>query len=125
MILVSNLFVQPVKPRKLGAYYALLTATLLLNATVPMATYLSLPGVARVIVSCGMVFVPVFFAGVILATSFRDSIRPDVDFGSNIGGVILGGLSENLSLMLGFNNLILPAIAYYVMSAAFGSRRVN
>ena len=27
-----------------------------------------------------------------------------MDFGSNIGGVILGGLSENLSLWVGFNN---------------------
>jgi hypothetical protein len=104
-------------------YYVMLAATLVLNAAVPMATFLSLPGVARVIVSCAVVFVPVFFAGVIFATSFRDSIRPDVDFGSNIGGVILGGLSENLSLMFGFNNLILLAIAYYAISAAFGSRR--
>jgi hypothetical protein len=125
MILLSNLFVQALKPRKLGVYYVLLVATLALNAAVPMATYLSLPGVTRVIVSCAVVFVPVFFAGVIFATSFRDSIRPDVDFGSNIGGVILGGLSENLSLVFGFNNLILLAIAYYAISAAFGSRRVR
>jgi hypothetical protein len=27
----------------------------------------------------------------------------DVDFGSNIGGAILGGLCENLSLVIGFN----------------------
>jgi hypothetical protein len=66
-------------------------------------------------------FVPVFFAGVIFAASFRDSSRPDV--GSNTGGVILGGLSENLSLLFGFNGLILLAIAYYALSAVLGSRR--
>ena len=41
---------------------------------------------------------------------------------SNIGGVILGGLSENLSLVVGFNNLLLVAIAYYALSAAFRPR---
>ena len=69
-----------------------------------------------------MVFVPVFFAGVIFATSFRDSRQPDVDFGSNIAGVILGGLSEYLSLVLGFNYLLLVAIAYYLLSAALRPR---
>ena len=54
-----------------------------------------------------MVFVPVFFAGVIFATVFRDSRQPDVDFGSNVAGIILGGLSEQLSLVLGFNYLLL------------------
>ena len=62
-------------------------------------------------------FVPVFFAGVIFATSFRDSRQPDVDFGSNIGGVILGGLAENLALMVGFNHLLLVAIGFYLLSA--------
>jgi spermidine synthase len=123
MILLSNLYVLAAKPRRLGAYYALLAAALALNAAVPMATFLGLPGAARVVVSCAVVFVPVFFAGVIFAASFRDSTRPDVDFGSNIGGVILGGLSENLSMMFGFNDLILLAIAYYALSAVLGSRR--
>jgi hypothetical protein len=70
-----------------------------------------------------VVFVPVFFAGVIFAASFRDSAHPDVDFGSNIGGAILGGLSENLSLVIGFKNLILLAMLYYGLSTVFGWRR--
>ena len=37
--------------------------------------------------------------------------------------MILGGLSENLSLVLGFNHLLLVAIAYYVLSALLGPRR--
>ena len=69
-----------------------------------------------------VVFVPVFFAGVIFAAAFRDSRKPDVDFGSNVAGIILGGLSEYLSLMLGFNYLLLVAIAYYVLSAVLRPR---
>ena len=67
--------------------------------------------------SCAVVFLPVFFAGVIFATSFRASRQPDVDFGSNIGGIILGGLTEYLSLVLGFNHLLWVAIGFYLLSA--------
>jgi len=64
-----------------------------------------------------VVFIPVFFAGIIFAASFRDSRQPDVDFGSNIGGIILGGLSEYGSLLGGFNSLLWIAIGYYLLSA--------
>ena len=54
----------------------------------------------------------------IFATAFRSSTQPDVDFGSNIAGIILGGLSEYFSLILGFNHLLWIAIGYYVLSAS-------
>ena len=82
-----------------------------------MDDFLALPGIEQVIASCAVVFLPVFFAGVIFATAFRSSTRPDVDFGSNIAGIILGGLSEYLSLVVGFNHLLWIAIGYYVLSA--------
>jgi SAM-dependent methyltransferase len=123
MILLSNLFVQLVKPQRLGVYYGFLAVALLLNVVVPMGVYLDLPSPAREVVSCTVVFVPVFFAGLIFAASFRGSKHPDVDFGSNIGGAILGGLSENLSLVFGFKNLIILALIYYGLSAMFGWRR--
>ena len=123
MILLSNLWVLALQPRRLWPYYGLLIAALLVNVYVPMGTFLDLPGAAQVVTSCLVVFLPVFFAGVIFAAAFRDSAHPDRDFGSNIGGVILGGLSENLSLVVGFKNLLLLAIAYYALSAVLGPRR--
>jgi hypothetical protein len=123
MALLSNLFVRRVQPRRLAPYYLGLLAALSLNLVVPMTSFLALPGAFKVVISCLVVFVPVFFAGVVFAASFRDSRQPDLDFGSNIGGAILGGLSENLSLMVGFNNLLLLAMVYYVLSALLGSRR--
>jgi hypothetical protein len=87
-----------------------------------MDYFLSLPGASRVVASSAVIFVPIFFAGVIFATAFRNSRRPDVDFGSNIGGVILGGLSEYFSLILGFKNLLLIAIAFYILSAIASPR---
>ena len=122
MILCANLFTMALKPQKLWPYYVLLIVGLLVNALVPLNTFLSLDVKTRTIVSCAVVFIPVFFAGVIFASVFSRSKRPDVDFGSNVFGIILGGLSEQLSLMVGFNYLVLVAIAYYVLSWVFERR---
>jgi hypothetical protein len=122
MILIANIFTLIVRPQKLWPYYLLLLAALVVNALVPMDWFLGLPGVWKTVASCGVVFVPVFFAGVIFATAFRDSKQPDVDFGSNVAGIILGGLSEQLSLMVGFNYLLLVAIGYYALSALLRKR---
>jgi spermidine synthase len=123
MIVLANLSVLVSRPRRSWPYYALLIAALAANSAVPMSAFLALPGPSKVIVACAFVFVPVFFAGVIFATAFRLSQRPDVDFGSNTGGIILGGLSEYLSLMLGFNHLLWVAIGYYLLSALLRPRR--
>jgi hypothetical protein len=118
MILCANLYVLRVKPHRLTPYYMLLVAALLVNALVPMNTFLSLSPVARTVASCAVVSVPVFFAGIIFASAFRESREPDVDFGSNVAGIIVGGLSEQLSLVIGFNYLLLLAAAYYLLSFA-------
>ena len=69
MILLSNLFVLAVRPRRLWPYYVLLIAALAgqrrradERASSPCRAS------AKVVASCLVVFVPVFFAGVIFAT---------------------------------------------------------
>lgn len=125
MILLSNLFVLAVRPRRVTLFYVLLVVALLVNAYVPMSYFLNLPGITRVLASGAVVFIPIFFAGVIFAASFRDSQHPDVDFGSNVGGAILGGLCENFSLIVGFNHLLLVAIAFYGLSAVLRGRQTT
>jgi hypothetical protein len=117
MILASNLFVLALKPKKLWPYYGLLAAALIVNIVVPMNVFLALPGWQKVAVSCAVIFVPVFFAGIVFGASFRDSSQPDLDFGSNIAGAILGGLSESFSLLVGFNNMLVIALVFYLLSA--------
>jgi hypothetical protein len=116
MILLANLFVMALRPKNLLPHYALLVVALLINALVPMDWFLGLDPKIRTVASCAVVFVPVFFAGVIFASAFGRSTRPDVDFGSNVFGIILGGLSEQLSLIVGFNYLLFVAVLYYVLS---------
>ena len=73
MILASNLYVLAVRPRRLWPYYVLLLAALWVNSVIPMDDFLSLPGSSKVVASCAVVYLPVFFAGVIFATAFRSS----------------------------------------------------
>ena len=123
MILVSNLWVTKMRPQRLAPYYMLLIAALLVGAIVPMNTFLALPGASKVLVSCVVTFLPIFFAGVVFATAFRDSEQPDVDFGSNIAGIILGGLCEYSSLAVGFTGLLVIAIVFYALSFVLRPRR--
>ncbi len=121
-ILIANLYVRAVGPVRLWPYYILLTAALVVNIVIPMSQFLALPGWEKVGVSCAVVFAPIFFAGIIFATSFRASKNPDIYFGSNIAGAVLGGLCENFSLVLGFNYLLVLAVAFYLISAALRGR---
>jgi SAM-dependent methyltransferase len=73
MSLGSSLFVLKFKPQKLALYYLSLFAALLANALIPMRIFLGLPGPAKILFSCGVIFVPIFFAGVIFTTAFRES----------------------------------------------------
>jgi SAM-dependent methyltransferase len=116
MILASNLYVLALKPRTLWSYYVLLVASLAVNIVVPMSRFLTLPEWEKVPVSCAVVFVPIFFAGILFGSLFRDSSYPDIDFGSNIVGAILGGLCEALSLVVGFNYLLAIAVVFYLLS---------
>lgn len=122
MILLANLFVHLVKPRSTAAYYVLLIVSLLVGVLVPMNVFLGLPGVLKVVASCAVTFMPIFFAGVVFATTFRDTTQPGLDFGCNIAGVMLGGLCENLSLIMGFSNLLGVAILFYLLSAVLQPR---
>jgi SAM-dependent methyltransferase len=122
MALASNMYVLVYQPRRIWPFYVLLMASLALNLVVPMTEFLSLPWAIRIAASCLVVFAPVFLAGIVFSALFRDSRRPDLDFGSNVGGIVLGGLSENLSLVLGFGNLLIVALVFYLLSALLAPR---
>ncbi len=119
MILLSNLFVLKFSPGSLGVYYAGLGAALAANIFIPLDFFLGINRAPQIAASCLLVFAPIFFAGVVFAVSFRDSLEPDRDFGSNIAGAMAGGLAENASMLLGFRYLLVVAVMFYFLSAIF------
>jgi hypothetical protein len=116
MILAANLFVLRVQPERLWPYYLGLFVALLLNVLVPLDFFLGMNRFQQIAGSCLLVFAPILFAGVIFAVSFRYSQEPDRAFGANIAGAMVGGLAEYSSMLLGFQYLVLVALAFYALS---------
>jgi hypothetical protein len=89
---------------------------LVIGAFVPFDVFIDGGVLWRYVVPCALSLGPMFFAGVIFARSFAVAPNPDQSLGSNIAGAVLGGLSESLSMLLGFHGLLLVAILFYLLS---------
>jgi hypothetical protein len=116
MVLLANLYVLKVPAIHGVWHYAGLLVFLAVSVMVPLDVFLGGGIVWRYVVPCVLALGPMFFAGVIFARSFRDSSNPDHAFGSNIAGSVVGGLSEPLSMLVGFRYLLLLAMVYYALS---------
>jgi hypothetical protein len=78
-----------------------------------------IPGSAGLVgwIAAAVFSVPVFFAGVLFATQFRRVTSPGAALGANMLGAVVGGLLENLSLLIGLKALLLVALGLYLMAA--------
>jgi len=112
VLLLSNFYVKLRPPRNLNAYYALLCMALVANYLIPWA---NVPGSANQVggLLCLAYCVPVFFAGIIFAESFRRSAGRSEVFGANMLGAVAGGLTQNLSFVFGMKALLLIAAVIY------------
>jgi hypothetical protein len=63
-----------------------------------------------------MVPLPIFFAGLIFSTTFRESASASSAFGANLIGATIGGFAEYLSMTFGLQKLSLLVIAAYLAS---------
>ena len=124
MILLANLYVIRRKPTRMKWYYVALAVGLLLNIFVDLGQFLAATGTLRLVASCLFLFLPMLFGGIIFASSFRQSANPDMDFGANIAGVVLGGSLEYLSLVTGYRLVLVMVLALYMLSL-IGLRRLR
>jgi hypothetical protein len=85
---------------------------LVANYLIPWA---NVPGSANQVggLLCLAYCVPVFFAGIIFAESFRRSAGRSEVFGANMLGAVAGGLTQNLSFVFGMKALLLIAAVIY------------
>lgn len=117
MALVANLYVLAARPTSLTPYYAGLVVSLVASAVIPIDAFLGLSRGVQVAASCMLAFTPVLFAGVVFATSFAHAPDADRAFGANTAGAMAGGLSEYTSMLLGFQYVVVVAMAFYACSA--------
>ncbi len=116
MIFLANIFVLRRPIRSSLVVYILLFASLAANYFIPLEVFLGKSWFVENLLSSLLLFVPITFAGVIFANSFRKSQRAALDYGSNLLGIIVGGIVEYTSLVYGYNALILFAAAMYAVS---------
>jgi spermidine synthase len=94
--------------------YAALVASLLACAKVPVDALLALP-FAHIIITV-FYTLPLLFAGLVFAHSFRSAARPMRALGSNLLGALLGGFLELASFSIGLSALLYLAAALYLLS---------
>jgi len=112
VLLLSNFYVKFRPPGNLSPYYISLCAALIANYLIPWSL---VPGSATAvgILLCVANCVPVFFAGIIFTESFRRYGGRSDAFGANMLGAVAGGLTQNLSFILGMKALLLIAALIY------------
>jgi SAM-dependent methyltransferase len=103
-------------------FYAPLIATLLLLYFVNRDTVLALTFDQRLLWSLLVVPLPIFFAGLIFSTTFREASSPSSFFGANLIGAVIGGFCEYLSMWLGNRNLMFLVIGAYLVSLSLRMR---
>ena len=116
-ILLSNLVVSlyPNFPRQLA--YVGLFGTLAVSYLLPADWLFFDSMLVRGAVATALYCAPVFFAGIIFITSFREAGFGAEAFGSNLLGSLVGGLLESLSYLTGIKALVIVAALLYFISA--------
>ncbi len=122
VILLANLYVSRIKIERNEAYYFLLFLSLCLSYSIPADLLLAQPTVIKIITSAAITGMPLFFAGIIFASSLKKSPRIERAFASNLLGAILGGLFEYSALSFGIRNLLIFTALMYALSFLLKSR---
>lgn len=115
-LLVANTVIErQAKPWPSQWYLAGLLAGIVVAYAVPFSR---IPGPATLVgcVAACIFSIPVFFAGLLFATEFRATDSPSAALGANMLGAVVGGLLENLSLIIGLKALLLVALGLYAMA---------
>lgn len=124
MILAANLLVLKVGPQQLFPWYVALVIALFVNAAAPLDLFLGLSAPIQAIGVSLLIFAPIFFAGIVFSSSFGRMAHPNRAFAANIIGAMLGGMAENLSMIVGFQGIAMLAVGFYLLSFCFGPRNV-
>ncbi len=123
MVLAANAVAGRLHGYNTKLWYALLALSLIGLWLLPTRALVELPLVARGVLG-GLAFaIPVFFAGIIFSSELKRRADASAALGSNLCGAVVGGLLENLSMVIGLKAIALLALAIYLGSLQAGLRR--
>ena len=114
--LIANFLVLKQKREHVNAFYVLLFIALAFNYVTPVRSLLTGNVLLQLVVSSFFISLPIFFAAMIFATSFKKTVNISQAFGSNLLGVVAGGLMEYTSLAWGLKTLYIISAIVYLLS---------
>jgi len=115
MVMLANRVAERLKGFSFWMYIPLF-AVLVLLLIVPRGQILEWNLTGRLLWALLAVPLPVFFAGIIFSTTFRESAVPSAVFGANLIGAMVGGFCEYLAMAVGGHKLAILVIAAYLGS---------
>ena len=122
MALASALVASQIEIRRRGLIAAALLALVALNYLIPVGRVTFDSRIAESAFYGLLVFSPVFCAGLLFSSSFKESSTTADDFGANLLGAMVGGVGEYLSLLAGYRFLLVLVGACYVMAIVMKRR---
>jgi hypothetical protein len=123
MALASALVASRLEIRRRGLVAAALLTLIAINYVIPVGRVTFDSRIAESLFYGLLVFSPVFCAGLLFSSSFKESSSTAADFGANLLGAMVGGVGEYLSLLAGYQFLLVLVAACYVL--AMVSRRTT
>ena len=116
MVLAANTVAGRLASYRRPLWYALLAISLVTLWALPMQPFFAVPLWARVALAGPIVAVPIFFAGIIFSSELKARTDAAAALGCNLCGAVVGGLLENLSMLVGLKAIVLIALALYLAS---------
>jgi hypothetical protein len=125
MALASALVASRVDLRRKGLIAAALLALIAVNYFVPVGRVTFESRLAESLFYGILVFSPVFCAGLLFSSSFKKSSSTADDFGANLLGAMVGGVGEYLSLLAGYQFLLILVAACYLVAVVTGRKNLR
>ena len=116
MILLANAVVARRAEVKPAACYGCLTASLLLPHLGVLSWFDAWPFEWRAAVGSLATSLPIFFAGMLFATSFKGRRDASGALAANMFGALIGGMLEYSSMVMGIRSLTVLALLLYGLS---------
>ena len=114
MALVANFIVSRMEVRRPWLVAGVLVALLAVNYVVPIGRVAFESRALESMFYALMVFSPIVCAGLLFGSAIKHSDSIGRDYGTNLLGAMAGGVGEYLSLVTGFNALLLVIALCYV-----------
>jgi SAM-dependent methyltransferase len=125
MALLANWVVSRVEIERPWVVGGALLALLALNYLIPVGRVGFESRALESLFYAVLMFSPIFCAGLLFGSAIKESTSLPRDYGTNLLGAMVGGVGEYLSLLTGFNAVLLLIAACYVGAVAFRNARVR